>query len=45
VLQQPIGLANDNRQLFRSAFDSWAGEIAPQHPEASEQDFAARKPR
>jgi pimeloyl-ACP methyl ester carboxylesterase len=45
VLQQPIGLANDNRELFRSAFDSWAKEIAEQHPEASAQDFASYRDR
>jgi pimeloyl-ACP methyl ester carboxylesterase len=45
VLQQPIGLANDNRDRFREAFDSWASEIAPQHPEATAQDFAAVRDR
>jgi pimeloyl-ACP methyl ester carboxylesterase len=45
VLQQPIGLANDNRAAFRTAFDSWASEIAPQHPEASAQDFAVFRER
>lgn len=40
VLQQPIGLADDNRELFRNAFDTWASEIGPQHPEATAKDFS-----
>lgn len=44
VLQQPIGLSN-NRELFHNAFNGWASEIAAQHPEASEQDFAAIRER
>jgi pimeloyl-ACP methyl ester carboxylesterase len=28
VLQNPIGIANDNRQAFREMFDGWADEIA-----------------
>jgi pimeloyl-ACP methyl ester carboxylesterase len=45
VLQQPIGLANDNRDLFRNAFDGWASEIAAQHPEATADDFASFRER
>jgi pimeloyl-ACP methyl ester carboxylesterase len=33
VLQQPIGLAGDNRKAFHQLFDGWAEEIAPSHPE------------
>lgn len=44
VLQQPIG-ANDNRQAFYAMFDSWAEEIAPQHPEASEATWRAFRSR
>jgi pimeloyl-ACP methyl ester carboxylesterase len=45
VLQQPIGLANNNRELFRKAFDGWADQVASQHPEANAQDFAAFRER
>lgn len=41
VLQQPIGSTPDNAPLFRKAFDDWATELAPEHPEASASDFAA----
>jgi pimeloyl-ACP methyl ester carboxylesterase len=36
VLQQTIGASN-NRQAFYDMFDSWADEIAQDHPEASEE--------
>jgi pimeloyl-ACP methyl ester carboxylesterase len=45
VLQQPIGATPENAPLFRTAFDTWAAELAPQHPEASAQDFAAFRER
>jgi pimeloyl-ACP methyl ester carboxylesterase len=45
VLQQPIGATEENRPLFRASFDSWAEELAPGHPEASPQDFAAFRER
>ena len=45
VLQQPIGATEENRPLFRAAFDTWASELAPQHPEASAEDFAAFRQR
>jgi pimeloyl-ACP methyl ester carboxylesterase len=45
VLQQPIGATEENRPLFRAAFDTWASELAPQHPEASAEDFAAYRER
>lgn len=40
VLFQPIGL-DDNRQAFYEMFDSWAADLADQHPEASPADWAA----
>ena len=40
VLFQTIG-RDDNRDTFYEMFDSWAEDIAPQHPEASPQDWAA----
>jgi len=45
VLQQPIGSTRDNRPLFRNAFDSWASDLAAQHPEASDADFASFRDR
>ncbi len=44
VLQQPIG-AHENRQAFYEMFDSWAEEIAADHPEASEADWRAFRSR
>jgi pimeloyl-ACP methyl ester carboxylesterase len=32
VLQQPIGLGADNRQVFYDLFDSWADEVRPREP-------------
>lgn len=40
VLFQPIG-HDDNRAAFYEMFDSWAAEIAADHPEADEDDWAA----
>jgi pimeloyl-ACP methyl ester carboxylesterase len=45
VLQQPIGLSPDNRQVFYELFDGWAKEIAPQHPEATEANLRAYRER
>jgi len=45
VLQQPIGASEENRPLFRAAFDTWASELLPQHPEASAEDFASFRQR
>jgi pimeloyl-ACP methyl ester carboxylesterase len=45
VLQQPIGATEENRPLFHASFDSWASELAPHHPEASAEDFAAFRQR
>lgn len=45
VLQNPIGLSADNRDQFRGMFDEWAGEIAPQHPEADDDTIAAFRER
>ena len=39
VLQQPIGLSGDNRNVFYEMFDGWASELASQHPEMSEGDW------
>jgi len=44
VLQQTIG-AHENRQAFYEMFDSWAQEIAAEHPEASEDDWKAFRSR
>ena len=41
VLQQPIGFDGQNRAAFYEMFDSWAQEIAPQHPEAGPEDWAS----
>lgn len=40
VMLQPIGLDGDHR-IFFDMFDGWAEEVKPQHPEASDDDFAA----
>lgn len=40
VLLQPIGLEN-NRQAFIELADSWWNEIRPQHPEATDADYAS----
>jgi pimeloyl-ACP methyl ester carboxylesterase len=45
VLQQPIGATEENRPLFRAAFDGWASELAPHHPEATAEDFASFRQR
>jgi pimeloyl-ACP methyl ester carboxylesterase len=45
VLQQAIGATEENRPLFRAAFDTWASELAPHHPDASAEDFAAYRER
>lgn len=44
VLQQTIG-AHENRQAFYEMFDSWAQEIAPDHPEADEAAWTAFRSR
>ena len=44
VLQQTIG-ASDNRQAFYEMFDSWAQEIAGDHPEASKETWSAFRSR
>jgi pimeloyl-ACP methyl ester carboxylesterase len=38
VALQPIGLA-DNRDDFRAIFDAWRGDIAEDHPEATDADW------
>lgn len=40
VALQPIGL-EDNRQVFHDLFDTWAAERRQDHPETSEEDWAA----
>jgi predicted alpha/beta hydrolase len=40
VLLQPVGI-DDNRAAFTEMFDGWAEEIAPDHPEAGPDDWAA----
>lgn len=44
VLQQSIG-AHENRQAFYEMFDSWAHEIAADHPEVGEGDWQAFRSR
>lgn len=44
VLQQTIG-AHENRQAFYDMFDSWAEEIAPEHPEAGPETWRAFRSR
>ena len=44
VLQQTIG-ASQNRQAFYDMFDSWAQEIAGDHPEATEEIWRAFRSR
>lgn len=41
VLLQPVGVDDDNRQLFLDGFESWSAELAEAHPEASPDDWAA----
>lgn len=40
VVIQPIGL-DGNREAFQEAFDSWAGDVAPDHPETGPALWAA----
>ena len=44
VLQQTIG-ASENREAFYDMFDSWAQEIAGEHPEASAETWRAFRSR
>jgi pimeloyl-ACP methyl ester carboxylesterase len=41
VLQNPIGLTDENRPAFVAMFDDWSAGIAPTHPEADEETFQA----
>ena len=45
VLQNPIGLSETNRELFRSMFDGWAGELRPSHPEIEVEGLRAFRER
>lgn len=40
VMYQPIGHDGTNRQLFIDMFNGWKDEIADQHPEATDADWA-----
>jgi pimeloyl-ACP methyl ester carboxylesterase len=44
VLQQTIG-SSENRPAFYGMFDSWAQEIAGDHPEASDETWHAFRSR
>ena len=39
VLQQSIGFSGSNRDAFYEMFDSWAKQLAKQHPEMQEADW------
>jgi pimeloyl-ACP methyl ester carboxylesterase len=41
VLQNPIGLSETNRALFRSMFDGWANELRSSHPEIGDEGLQA----
>lgn len=43
VLQQPIGLSNDNRAAFQDLFDSWAGELISQRSDVTLAALAGLK--
>jgi pimeloyl-ACP methyl ester carboxylesterase len=43
VLQQPIGLSEDNRSAFHALFDSWAEELAPGRPDVTSSALGAVK--
>ncbi|HEY2664111.1 MAG TPA: alpha/beta hydrolase [Candidatus Binataceae bacterium] len=45
VLQNPIGLSETNRELFRSMFDGWAGGLRPSHPEIGDDALKAFRER
>lgn len=45
VLQNPIGLSEDNRAVFHGMFDEWAREIAPRHPEVTGEAVRAFRER
>jgi pimeloyl-ACP methyl ester carboxylesterase len=45
VLQQPIGLADDNRHAFYEMFDGWARALAAAHPEVDETGWRAFRER
>ena len=42
VLLQPVGI-DGNREAFDGMFDGWQAELAPDHPEATDADWAAFK--
>lgn len=41
VLQQPIGFSGDNRKAFQDMFDAWSKELAPKHPQVTEETWLA----
>lgn len=45
VLQNPIGLSETNRDLFRSMFDGWASELRPSHAEIGDEGLKAFRER
>ena len=45
VLQNPIGLSQDNREDFRKMFDDWAEELRNQRPRASNAALHAFRER
>jgi pimeloyl-ACP methyl ester carboxylesterase len=45
VLQNPIGLSETNRELFRAMFDGWAKALRPSHPEIGDDGLAAFRER
>lgn len=42
VMLQPVGI-DGNREVYDGVFDGWQAELAPQHPEATEGDWASFK--
>jgi pimeloyl-ACP methyl ester carboxylesterase len=41
VLQNPIGLSDKNREMFRAMFDGWAEALRPSHAEIDEAGLRA----
>ncbi|HEX3595986.1 MAG TPA: alpha/beta hydrolase [Polyangiaceae bacterium] len=41
VLEQPIGLSGDNREVFHQMFDGWAEELAATRPEVPRAAFSS----
>jgi pimeloyl-ACP methyl ester carboxylesterase len=45
VLQNPIGLSEKNRSMFRAMFDGWAEALKPSHAEIDEAGLSAFRER